>query len=226
MHRTYAVTWQEREAARRSGKLELRLEALSLEGTKNGADTIALVVPYSDVIGLRMASGAERLDGRPTLVLDRWGDGSLRVASVAAPGIVSEVAEELASLKLRDRSAHGQVAVVVPIANGALEKVQALLEQGPPFEPERLGVGRHQVFLTDREVIFTFESGRGFDLEQLMGDPTAWASAAAWQEAVSDVPRIARPLYSWEAPAADESIFYGATPGPGDSDGGDVYSPE
>jgi hypothetical protein len=173
-----------------------------------------------------MASGAERLDGRPTLVLDRWGAGSLRVASVAAPGIVSEVAEELASLKLRDRPAHGQVAVVVPIATGAFDKVQALLEQGPPFDPERLRLVRHHVFLTEREVVFTFEPSPGFDLEQLMADPTVSASAAAWQEVLSDVPRIARSFYSWEAPAAEESIFFGATPGPGDSDGGDIYSPE
>jgi hypothetical protein len=226
MHRTYAVTWREGQAPPHSGKLELRVEALSLEGTTNGSGTQALLVAYADMVGLRMAAAPERLDGRPTLVLELKDAESLRVASVAAPGIVSEVAEELAALKQRVGRRDDEVAVIVPIAKGALDDVRALLDEGPPFDPEQLGLGRHQVFLSDREVIFIFESGAGFDLQRLLDDPSVWASAAAWHDCVAGVPRIARPFYSWEAPVIEEAVFFTATPGPGDSDGGDVYPPE
>lgn len=233
MQRSYAVTWQEPESERLSGKLELRATGLSLEGSRNGSGPVAVVHPYEELTGLRLASSGERLDGRPTLVLDRRGRGPLHVASVAAPGIISEVAEELAEMKIASESVGERVAVVVPIRKSKLDKVRQLLEAGPPFEPQRVGLGRHQVFLTDHEAIFLFESAAGFSLSKLLTDRGVWSSAASWRDCVAGAPRVAKPFYSWAAaPSAgevfatlDEGLVFGATPGPGDSDGGDVYSP-
>jgi hypothetical protein len=233
MHRTYAVTWQEPEAERRSGKLELRASGLSLEGSRNGSGPVSLLLPYEELTGLRLAPGDERLDRRPTLVLDRRGSGPLRLASVAAPGIISEVAEELAQMKIGSERVGERVAVVVPIRKSKLDKVRDLLEAGPPFDPERVGLGRHQVFLTDHEAIFLFESAPGFILSRLLTDRAVWSSAAAWRDCVAGAPRVANPFFSWaSAPVTgeafatlDEGLVFGATPGPGDSDGGDVYSP-
>jgi hypothetical protein len=183
--------------------------------------------------GLRLATNGERLDRRPTLVLDRRDNGQLRVASVAAPGIISEVAEKLAEMKIASESVGERVAIVVPIRKSKLDKVRRLLEEGPPFDPERVGLGRHQVFLTDHEAIFLFESAAGFSLSRLLTDHGVWSSAASWRDCVAGAPRVANPFYSWAAaPSAgeafstlDDGLVFGATPGPGDSDGGDVYSP-
>lgn len=233
MQRSYAVTWQEPEAERYSGKLELRATGLSLEGSHTGAGAVAVVVPYEELTALRLATNGERLDRRPTLVLDRRGKAPLRLASVAAPGIISEVAEELAEMKIASESVGERVAVVVPIRKSKLDKVRNLLEEGPPFEPERVGLGRHQVFLTDHEAIFLFEAASGFSLSRLLTDRGVWSSAAAWRDCVAGAPRVAKPFYSWAAaPSAgdafatlDAGLVFGTTPGPGDSDGGDIYSP-
>lgn len=226
MHRTYAVTWQEPGSVPYSGKLELRACGLSLEGSNNGSGTSSLLIPYEELLGMRLASGHERLDGRPTLVLDRRGRGSLRVASVVAPGIISEVAEALAGLRLGNAAVNDRVAVVVPIRKGKRDKVEQLLDKGPPFEPERVGLGRHQVFLTDQEAVFFFESAEGFSLQRLLADTKVWASAAVWHDCIAGPPRTAKAFYSWAAPSReDESLSFAATPGPGDSEGGDIYSP-
>jgi hypothetical protein len=226
MHRTYAVTWQEPHSAPHSGKLELRVTGLSLEGSNNGSGIAALLIPYEEVVGMRLAPGRERLDGRPTLELDRRGHGTLRVASVVAPGIISEIAEGLGALRLGNSAVHDRLAVVVPIRKGRRDKVEQLLDRGPPFEPERVGLSRHQVFLTDQEAVFFFESAAGFSLQQLLSDTSVWVSAAAWHDCIAGPPRMARAFYSWAGAAREEEgLFFDATPGPGDSEGGAVYSP-
>jgi hypothetical protein len=98
MSRTYAVTWEEQGVPSRAGKLELLFGGLTLEGS-NGGGRSTLVVPYDEIVGLRLAPTNQRLDGRPTLMIDRRGRGVLRLASIAAPGAVSEIAEELSALR-------------------------------------------------------------------------------------------------------------------------------
>jgi hypothetical protein len=98
MSRTYAVTWEEPGVPSRAGKLELLAGALRLEGS-NGGGPSTLVVPYDELVGLRLAPSGQRLGGRPTLMVDRGGRGILRLASIAAPGAVSEIADELSALR-------------------------------------------------------------------------------------------------------------------------------
>jgi hypothetical protein len=96
MQCTYAVTWQEEGDPACSGKLELEQGGLRLEGPGT------TIVPYAALRGMGFARAGERLGGRPTLVLFRSGSaGSIKVAGVAAPGIVSEIAELLALLHLQ-----------------------------------------------------------------------------------------------------------------------------
>ena len=93
MQCTYAVTWQEEGDRACSGKLELEKRGLRLEGSGT------TIVPYTALRGMGFARADERLGGRPTLVLFRGGSaGPIKVAGVAAPGIVSEIAELLALL--------------------------------------------------------------------------------------------------------------------------------
>ena len=98
MSRTYAVTWEEQGVPIRAGKLELLSGGLSLEGS-NGGGPGALVVPYEELVGLWLATRGQRLGGRPTLVVDRGERGILRLASIASPGAVSEIADELSALR-------------------------------------------------------------------------------------------------------------------------------
>jgi hypothetical protein len=86
------------------------------------------------------------------------------------------------------------------------------------------GLDRHEVFLTADEAIFVFESHLGVDaLTSLLGDPKLWEAAAAWREYVAGPPRIAEDVFSWSRSESQNGVVYLATPGPGDSDGGDLY---
>jgi hypothetical protein len=89
---------------------------------------------YDDLRGLRIGSGADRLDGRPALVVER-SDGRYLVADagLGAP-IVQELVERLSDLRL---CASRRAIVVVPLHDGALERVSELVSHGPPFDPGR-----------------------------------------------------------------------------------------
>jgi hypothetical protein len=99
MSRTYAVTWEEPGVPLRAGKLELQGSALSLEGSNDGGGPSTVVVHYDQVVGMRIAASGQRLGGRPTLILERLGQRILRLAGIEAPGVVSEIAEELSALR-------------------------------------------------------------------------------------------------------------------------------
>jgi hypothetical protein len=117
------------------------------------------------------------------------------------------------------------VAVVIPIVEGKREAVRALLVQGPPFDPESVGLARHQVFLGEDEAVFVFEAPTGTGLERLVSDPAVWSAAAEWHELVAGPPRTTPLAFAWEASEGNPDLFFGATPGPGDSDGGDYDAP-
>jgi hypothetical protein len=98
MGATYAVSWEEPSGLQGSGRLELDGDALILEG-RNGSSELRRVFPYRKMSGLRVARGSgERLQGRPTLIVDLASSGVLRIAGVGQPGIVSELAARLAAL--------------------------------------------------------------------------------------------------------------------------------
>ena len=113
--------------------------------------------------------------------------------------------------------------VVLPLRDGASEQAAQLLRGGPPFDPEEVGLARHHVFLTDDEAVFVFEADNLEAAERLLGGETFWNAAAAWKELVAGPPRLAEDAYTWIRPHDSDDISYAATPGPGDSDGGDLY---
>jgi hypothetical protein len=118
-----------------------------------------------------------------------------------------------------------RVAVVVPLRKGKSEKARRLLDKGPPFDPERVGLESHQVFVSEQEAIFVFNAGSELSLKKLLADSRVWASAAAWSDVIAGPPRIAKPFYAWATAGSPDDLFFAATPGPGDSEGGDIYSP-
>jgi hypothetical protein len=223
MSTSYAVTWQMADEASHSGRLELQPRALVFEGT-NGDGAGSETIPYGDVARVRIARSPEdRLSGRQTLVLERRSGDRIRIASVGHPGIITELAERLASPDLGDDSTTTRAVVVLPLVEGAADRVAELLRGGPPFDPEEVGLGRHQVFVTESEAIFLFEAASSQAADQLLSDDRLWAAAAAWKDVVAGPPRLAEDAYSWWRPKRTDFVSFEPTPGPGDSDGGDIF---
>ena len=119
-----------------------------------------------------------------------------------------------------------RLVIVVPLKDGAHESARALLAHGPPFELERTDFDRHEVYVTPREVVFLFESLAPSATLRLPGeDPSLWKVAAEWEKLLAEKPRKAETAYSWTRPEDGEGVFFDATPGPGDSEGGELFPP-
>jgi hypothetical protein len=197
---TYAVKWREPDGQMFIGRLALGPRTLRLDGHRRGAEGTAVErqFGYEELRGLRIGSrGADRLDGRPALVVER-ADGPYLVAGagLGAP-IVQELVDRLADLRL---GAPRKATVVVPLKEGAIERVRELVSHGPPFDPDETALTWHELLLTRHEAIFILEAKTEDGLRMLMSQLDIWASAAAWSELVAGPPRLADSAYSWERP--------------------------
>jgi len=203
MHTSYGVVWQEGSQPLASGKLELLPRAVRLDGMAGSVPT-RREIAYAELSEIRIGRSAQdRIDGRPTLVLAPRSGDDFAIASVAQAGVVAEIAERLAALQLGS-AVRRRTAVVIPLRAGSHDAVRSLVDAGPPFDPDRIGLDRHDVFLTQLEAIFVFESRLGDKaLEPLLEQPELWETAAAWHEHVDGPPRIAEDVYSWARPDAD-----------------------
>jgi hypothetical protein len=220
MQRTYGVVWREGASPLATGKLELLPDVVHLEGRDCTQE-----IPYQGLSGIHVGrTAAERINGHPSVVLERIGRDPVTIAAVAQPSVVGEIVERLAALQLGSEAPR-RLAVVVPLRPGAGEAVRGLLAQGPPFDPEAvLELDRHEVFLTPEEAIFVFESDSGADaIVVLLSKPELWKATKAWQEHVAGPPRLAENVYSWARPEEVADLSFLPTPGPGDSDGGDIF---
>jgi hypothetical protein len=221
MRTSYGVVWREGSLPLASGKLELLPRAMRLDGMAGSVPT-KREIAYDLLSEIRIGrSTGDRIDGRPTLVLSPRSGDPFAIASVAQTGVIAEIAERLAALQFGS-AVRRRTAVVVPLREASHEAVRTLLSTGPPFDPDRIGLDRHDVFLTPTEAIFVFESRLGEKaLEPLLEQPELWQTAAAWHEHVSGPPRIAEDVYSWTRPDidADRSLL---PPGLRNGDSSDV----
>jgi hypothetical protein len=213
MKTTYAVTWEDSDGSSYAGRLELGASALRFE-----ANDVVREVPYRDISEVRIG------ESRTGLVLERRAGGVIRIAGVAQPAIVSELAERLSGLVLAQRKT-SRVVVVLPIKETAHEQVRDLVAKGPPFDLEASGLDGHHAFLTGNEVIFIFEASDPSGLRRLVANLDLMAAAEAWQQHAAGPARIAEEAFSWSRPDLAQGLSFAATPGPGDSEGGDLYPP-
>ncbi len=100
--RTYAVTWREPDGQTYVGRLTLGLLTLGLDGRLRGAEEppVRRQFGYEGLRSLRLGGrGAERLDGRPALVVQRP-EGTYLVgdAGMGAP-ILQELVERVSELR-------------------------------------------------------------------------------------------------------------------------------
>ena len=198
MRRTYGVVWREGDEPLARGKLELLAHALRLDGL-SGTDPVSREIAYDGLAGVHVGrSPAERLNGHSTLVLEPASGASISLAAVAQPGVVGELAERLAELRLASGT---KTAILLPLREGSRGEAHRLLESGPPFDPAETRLERHEVYLGDREVLFVFESALGVEaLEPLLDDAGFWRGAAAWGDLLDGVPRVVEGVYSWSKP--------------------------
>ena len=118
------------------------------------------------------------------------------------------------------------LAVIAPLKEGKSARAQELLSEGPPFELEATLFDRHTVHLTDREVVFIFEGAGPAAALKLPGeDARIWRAAEAWAECLAEKSRVAHTVFSWQRVEGPEGVSFEPTPGPGDSDGGELYAP-
>jgi len=198
MNTTYAVKWREPDGSTYVGRLALGPRALRLEGRASGGPVVDRQIGYEELQGLRIAhKGADRLDDRPALVVDRAGGSYLVTSTAMSAGILQELVDRLAGLRL---AAPRRATVVVPLKEGALDRVRDLVAHGPPFDPANTFLTRHQLLLTPEEAIFVFEADTDEGLTALLGQLDVWAAAVAWRDLVAGPPRLADVAYAWERP--------------------------
>ena len=193
---TYAITWQESDGTRHSGRLELGHDSLRLQGG-NGDVSASRVLPYSAIDSFRPARATgDRLQGRPTLLLELHDGTTVRIASVAQPGIVAELSDRLATVT-GARLSTDRAVIVVPLKAGAREGAEALIRSGPPFDPREVGLDRHDVYLTESEAVFVFEGDASLFGEHLAGPGVFVQAMAAWRPLIEGQARYGDPVYTW-----------------------------
>jgi hypothetical protein len=90
MKRSYAVAWSKEEELG-SGRLEPHGDHFELHG--RGVD---FAIRFSDLTGASIARRqADRLRGLPVLLLQYADGGSIRIASLEGPGVLSELVEQI-----------------------------------------------------------------------------------------------------------------------------------
>ena len=95
---SHAAIWRDANGALVTGKVVLGADALRLQGmTRQGSSSVD-EVPYAELAGVGIGRGPEeRLNGRPTLVLNRSSAPPL-LLDVLGIGMLSELSDLLATL--------------------------------------------------------------------------------------------------------------------------------
>ncbi|HET8528816.1 MAG TPA: hypothetical protein VFL60_07890 [Gaiellaceae bacterium] len=89
---SYTVIWNDAATAG-VGRLELEPDGITFHGS--GLEETVL---FAEIEGVRVGrSDAERLAGRPSLVLDRRNAGPVRIGSLDGLGALNELASTLAA---------------------------------------------------------------------------------------------------------------------------------
>jgi hypothetical protein len=194
---SYAAVWAEADDPPSCGSVALLDEGLALAGGRT-AVAEAPFVRYGDVVGVEVVRDRSlRLNGYPTLLIERRGAPPLRVSTIGL-GVLAEVNELLVAAIANEQPQ--LIGIVVSLREGARAEAATLIEQGPPFDLAALGIERHLVLLSPREAIFLFEGGRLSEMiEELVRDVAAWQAASGWTGVIAEPPRLAEQRFSWHS---------------------------
>lgn len=96
-----------------------------------------------------------------------------------------------------------RLAVVVRLKPDSEARAAELLEAGPPFDPEAVGLERHAVYLSHSELVFVFEGPEvEWIVDGIVDSPGRSAVFDAWRPLLDGPPRIAREAHYWERGAS------------------------
>jgi hypothetical protein len=193
--RDYAVVWRTGDGPTSSGRLELGDDELVLQGS-GGPE--GLRIPFDELASVEIGRGAgERINGDKSLVLERHSCERVLVAALGGVGLLGELTDLLARLRV-ERAARACVAVVVPIRRGTAEAARRLVEEGPPFDVEDVGLERHHVLVSEREAIFFFEGeSASAVVDALAQSPRVFKAAVRWRSILAGRPRLAEERFGW-----------------------------
>jgi hypothetical protein len=101
--------------------------------------------------------------------------------------------------------------IVARLRDGAREKAEALLQNGPPFDPEELRFERHGVYLTQTEVVFLFDAPEvEWIVNEILDDPTMAPAFARWQDLLDGPPRLAHERFYWSRETSKLGVGLGS----------------
>jgi hypothetical protein len=111
---------------------------------------------------------------------------------------ISELATAVGELEGHPQAK--KLSIVVPIEPGKRSVVREYVAEGPPFDFAKAGIERHEVFLTDNEVILVFETRDSIkSLERIFSEPEFWDVTRAWEHVIRERPRVAEIMFDWHA---------------------------
>jgi len=88
--------------------------------------------------------------------------------------------------------------IVARLRDDAHDEAEVLLREGPPFDPEAIGLDRHSAYLTAGEVVFVFEAPEvEWIVNELVDDPAIASFFAPWEKLIDGTPRLAHERYHW-----------------------------
>jgi hypothetical protein len=101
--------------------------------------------------------------------------------------------------------------IVARLRADAHDEAEVLLREGPPFDPEQLGLERHSAYLTASEVVFVFE-GREVEwkVNDLVDDPSVAVFFGPWEKLIEGTPRLAHERYHWSREQEKLGVGLGA----------------
>jgi hypothetical protein len=108
---------------------------------------------------------------------------------------------------------------------GSGARAKRLLAKGLPFDYEAAGLESGEILVSDEEVVFVFEASAQHIRDRLVAEAAAWTAGGAWKDLVAAAPRFAETAYASRRPEPQDHLSSAPTPGPGDSDGGDIFAP-
>jgi len=206
----YAVVFCERGGPSVAGALELQDGELVLSGG-SGEERTDLEIALAEVVDVHVGRRPdERINGHATLVLARDHQLAVHIAPLGA-GLLHEIADLLSALTHQRSRAADELAIIVPLRPGCLNRARELLHRGPPLDPASLGLTSHEVYLDHDKAIFVFRgpSVRA-RVEKAIRTPALWRAGLAWRSCIAGQPRIATktpphpaspPVYDWSRPA-------------------------
>jgi hypothetical protein len=164
---------------------------------------LGLEIQFSDLSEVRRGCRpSERLNGYPTLVLERTGRPPVKVAPLGLT-LLPEIFDLLVTLT-RSADSGDLLAVAVPLKPGCLTQARKLLAKGPPIDPASLGLSGHDVYLSEGEAVFVFRGSNARAMvNKVIGHPAVWRAGLAWQRCFAAPPRIVEAAQlSFDAPLA------------------------